>query len=81
MSELSEWFTNAKFTEMLDGDAEAAYYNKVAEIAALEAKLEAMERVLDEISELSHGQGIAAIYIAAKAIGKKLPDTGSLAAI
>ena len=51
------------------------------EAAALEIELEAMEQALDEISELSHGQGIAAIYIAAKALGKKLPDTGSLAAI
>ena len=47
----------------------------------METDLKAMERALDEISELSHGQGIAAIYIAAKALGKKLPDTGSLAAI
>ena len=48
-------------------------------IAALEAKLEAMERALDKISELSYGQGHAAIRMAADAIGKKLPDEGSLA--
>ena len=51
------------------------------EVATLEAKLEAMELALKEISELSYGQGHAAVSMAADAIGKKLPDGGSLAAV
>ena len=52
-----------------------------AENAELKAKLEAMELALKEISELSYGQGHAAVSMAADAIGKKLPDVGSLAAV
>ena len=53
----------------------------VGETVDLEARLKAMERVLDEISELTYGQGHAAVRMAAMAIGRELPDAGSLAAV
>jgi len=72
---------NEKLSEIMYRECVGEGMGYVDGVVDIEARLEAMERALRAISQLSLGQGSAAIAIACDTIGEPRPDLGSLAAV